>query len=194
MNRAVHPTLERGFPIGVVWATVASLAITVGACTFAPHPETAPPTASRATADDPGTERAPLREVTAGLEATGPEPQPEPAARHEEPMLPVPLAPPGDTSVAAIAIEDLPGPEHLIGLDSDRVAALLGPPGFRRRDNPAEIWQYGDESCILDLFLYKAGEAYRVTHVEVRGRSVAVVDRKACYLGLLKTRPGPKAG
>ena len=41
--------------------------------------------------------------------------------------------------------------QQLAGMDSDNVARLLGSPGLLRRDGPAQIWQYVDEDCILDL-------------------------------------------
>ncbi len=90
----------------------------------------------------------------------------------------------------------VPGPRTLIGLAHDQVTPLLGEPSFKRRDDPAQIWRYRDSTCILDVFLYRPDEggAYRVTHVEVRGRTVNTVSGKDCFLSLLKTRPRDDAG
>ena len=88
----------------------------------------------------------------------------------------------------------VPAPRTLLGLEHHQVMALLGEPSFKRRDDPAQIWQYRDSTCILDVFLYrpKGGGAYRVTHVEVRGHGVIKVSDEDCFLRLLK--PGDGAG
>ena len=84
----------------------------------------------------------------------------------------------------------VPAPRTLLGLEHHQVMALLGEPSFKRRDDPAQIWQYRDSTCILDVFLYRpvGGGAYRVTHVEVRGHGVIKVSQKDCFLRLLKPR------
>ncbi len=83
-----------------------------------------------------------------------------------------------------------PAPRTLLGLEHQQVMALLGEPSFKRRDDPAQIWQYRDSTCILDVFLYRpvGGGAYRVTHVEVRGHGVINVSHEDCFLRLLKPR------
>lgn len=93
--------------------------------------------------------------------------------------------------------EPLPDVSHLIGLKADEVTALLGTPGFRRKDAPAEIWQYSDASCTLDLFLYtdKTGAApHSVTHIEVRRRVLEAVSREECFRRVLKARRAQRAG
>ena len=84
----------------------------------------------------------------------------------------------------------VPAPRILLGLEHQQVMALLGEPSFKRRDDPAQIWQYRDSICILDVFLYRpdGGGAYRVTHVEVRGHGVIKVSREDCFLRLLTPR------
>lgn len=86
----------------------------------------------------------------------------------------------------------------LAGMATDQVIGLLGPPRFKRRDNPAEIWQYRNKACALDLFLYQAGTgaAFRVRHFETRRRDRGLGaeknNAKACFISLLQeheTRP-----
>ena len=77
---------------------------------------------------------------------------------------------------------------ELIGLPPQAVAAFLGPPGFKRRDDPAEIWRYAAGTCFLDLFLYKQEGGFTVAHVEARGRSVVQVSADDCLRDLLETR------
>ena len=83
---------------------------------------------------------------------------------------------------------------ELVGLAPAAVAVFLGPPGFKRRDHPAEIWRYAAGSCFLDLFLYKRGGGFTVTHVEARGKSVVKVSADACLSDVLKTRNRGPAG
>lgn len=101
--------------------------------------------------------------------------------------------PPADVAAAAPA---LPGPERLAGLTAPDLSALLGPPGFVRRDPPAEIWQYGTESCMLDLFLYAdgAGQPPKVSYFEFRGRTVTGIAPGQCYQELLAARTRRPAG
>ncbi len=80
---------------------------------------------------------------------------------------------------------DAPGPERLVGLNAAAIQKMLGIPGFKRRDPPAEIWQYRNDGCLLDVFLYLGDGGYSVTHVEVRGRSVAEVSGTECLLEAL---------
>lgn len=96
----------------------------------------------------------------------------------------------------APVVERYPEPATLRGLDEGQLSRLLGAPRFKRRDDPAQIWQYGDDACVLDVFLYKAGKggAYRVRYFETRGRDHEPVDQAACFVGLLKARDRGAAG
>jgi len=89
-----------------------------------------------------------------------------------------------------------PEPASLAGLDESQLAGLLGQPRFKRRDDPAEIWQYRNDACALDVFLYKTGKDGRFTvrHFETRGRDRRPVDQKDCFVGLLKDRDRAGAG
>jgi len=78
-------------------------------------------------------------------------------------------------------------PRQLIGLDGSQVSVLLGRPTLKRRDPPAEIWQYAGRDCVLMLFLYdqpRAGKT-QVDHVEVRSKT----DQRStdnCLAGFIK--------
>ena len=61
-----------------------------------------------------------------------------------------------------------PEPAVLVGQTEDEVLAFLGRPDLARREAPAEIWRYGDETCGIHLFFYHDGEVLKVTHVETR--------------------------
>ena len=60
----------------------------------------------------------------------------------------------------------------LTGMDPAQLIALLGEPDLRRREPPAEFWQYRNADCVLDVFLYADGDHYRVQRSETRNRHV----------------------
>jgi len=78
-----------------------------------------------------------------------------------------------------------PGTEKFLGLNGLDLQKVLGAPTFKRKDRQVEVWQYGKENCILDFFLYKIEDKFRVKHMEFRGRDVLKVDGDACLRHLL---------
>ncbi|MGY8959283.1 MAG: hypothetical protein ACKVKG_07095, partial [Alphaproteobacteria bacterium] len=74
----------------------------------------------------------------------------------------------------------LPQPDRLIGMDGAAVAALLGPARFVRRDGAAEVWQYRNEHCVLDVFLY-GRDHLNVAHFDLRKRRNGAMAAKTCY-------------
>lgn len=82
--------------------------------------------------------------------------------------------------------------DKLVGMDEQNLGRLLGSPGLLRSDGPAEIWQFVDETCILDVFLYRSGGRFVVDYVEARparedGGSTAA-DVQACLDAILTDR------
>jgi hypothetical protein len=58
---------------------------------------------------------------------------------------------------------------------------MLGEPSLVRRDPPAEIWQFHDRHCILDVFLYARPGGLAVAHVEARQpKSTAAANPREC--------------
>lgn len=51
-------------------------------------------------------------------------------------------------------IEVMPD-EKLMGLGKDQALALLGAPSFKRSENGAEVWQYAQGGCVLNVFLFE---------------------------------------
>ncbi|MCC7165958.1 MAG: hypothetical protein IT565_00145 [Rhodospirillales bacterium] len=82
-----------------------------------------------------------------------------------------------------------PNPEELVGLASREVAELLGFPQLRRRESPAELWQYANQSCILDLFFSKETEPARVAYVNLRSLNPVKMSRGQCMAELMP-KPG----
>ena len=81
----------------------------------------------------------------------------------------------------------------LVGLNAHDVEGLFGRPRFVRRDGPAQIWQYGIETCTLNLFLFRDASGLRVRHFEFRHpgadlNPVAGCDAASAALVLVQTR------
>ena len=118
--------------------------------------------------------------------ATGNPAAAETAARPEE------YGTPSATEHPAIA-----EPARLIGLKAAEIADLLGAPSFRRKDNPAEIWQYRTQSCFVDVFLYAdkaGGEIYAVAHVEARPRRTEPVTKQDCLRQVVREKRVERSG
>lgn len=93
------------------------------------------------------------------------------------PAEPLPTSPPED-------------PRRLVGLSGDTLRSWLGEQAFVRRDRIAEIWTFATETCFLDVFLYREGEALRVNHLEARSRVVGQrATLQSCYGRIMAGRP-----
>jgi hypothetical protein len=71
----------------------------------------------------------------------------------------------------------------LQNLTGKQVHALLGVPSFKRSDSPAEVWQYQNYSCTLDLFLYENLDTAvsSVVHFEIRLQPDQVLTKNECF-------------
>jgi len=105
----------------------------------------------------------------------------------EPPPAPVASVPP----VAPAAVRDIPldapmamprpvESAMLVGLNARDLEGLLGRPRFVRRDGPAQIWQYGIETCTLNLFLFREASGLRVRHVEFRHPAADLAPVASC--------------
>lgn len=155
------PAVEPPLPSAVVAAPVAVVP-TATATTPAPPPAAPPaPFAAAATVAPPVTE-APAR--------AQPEAEPPPVA-------------------LALLRAEL-DPRRLVGLDAASLARVLGEPRLRRKDPPAEVWQYASADCVMHLFLYASRDlgGLHVRHVEVRGRDRAARSERECFASVLDAR------
>jgi hypothetical protein len=84
------------------------------------------------------------------------------------------------------------GIEKLRGLPGGELARLLGEPDFVRDEPPAVIWQYRGTDCVLDLFLYRNGDALRVADVETHDRGPIRVSQSDCYADVVASRAQPR--
>ncbi len=114
-----------------------------------------------------------------------------PAAAREPAAAPEPAPPETAALPPEPEIDD--DPARLLGLDEVGLAKLLGQPDLKRREPPAEIWQYRGGSCVFDVFLYaQAGAAAangpRVTYLEARDGAARRIAARACLNELLRAR------
>jgi hypothetical protein len=172
--RRIHPTFRRNrIPGPALGLLLAAAAVLPGGCA--------------------GTQDRAAGPAAAAWSAEVSAPTPAAASQNQRPA----------TEAATAAVAPPPPPEKIYpepaalkGLDAGGLAGLLGQPRFKRRDDPAEIWQYRSEACALDLFLYrgKTDTAYRVRHLEARSRDKAPTTEKDCLVGLLKAFENRRAG
>lgn len=87
-----------------------------------------------------------------------------------------------------------PSSAELAGLGRTELVGLLGPADFNRVDGPAEIMQYRNGACTLDVFLFKkaGGGETRVTHVEARDVNMASVPGDTCLQNVVRN-PRPRS-
>ena len=151
------------------------------------------------------TEQPPPPGPAAATERTGPAPaenraqNPEQAAPHAALDMDVPREVSRDVSRHMSRAALPPGPPvsltdleaRIKGMEKSAIARLLGEPGFIRRDDPAEIWQYRGERCILDVFMYKDGNSFTAAHVTLRSRTVERPADEECYANIFaRGKPG----
>lgn len=80
----------------------------------------------------------------------------------------------------------------LTGMDPAQLIALLGAPDLRRREPPAELWQYRNADCVLDVFLYGEGNRYRVLRSETRNRHVLPPAAAECPMAFHRQSRGSR--
>lgn len=76
-------------------------------------------------------------------------------------------------------------------MPSRDLLALLGQPDLRRSDPPAELWQYRGTGCVLELYLYREGDIFRVVHAETHGRSLTSGEGCPAVGNLSPAAPAP---
>jgi hypothetical protein len=68
----------------------------------------------------------------------------------------------------------VPPEQQLMGLSASALEGVLGEPTLLRPEAPAQLWQYADDLCVLQIFLYEpiAGGEAVVEYIEARMRGV----------------------
>ena len=63
----------------------------------------------------------------------------------------------------------------LIGLETTAIKDRFGAPALVRHEAPAEIWQYRNTNCVMDIFIYADSTPATVQHAEVRARHASTI-------------------
>jgi hypothetical protein len=86
---------------------------------------------------------------------------------------------PNATSVTSAAI---------INKSPQEIVALFGSPVLKRSDPPAELWQFQQADCVVDIFFYSRThqQPLRATHVIARSRAGIAADTDLCLSHLVK--------
>lgn len=73
-------------------------------------------------------------------------------------------------------------PSEIVGMDSSAIEQNLGQPESRRDVPPAVVWQYANDACGLDVWLYRdlQSGALRALFVEVKGDDRTDQRRQFC--------------
>ena len=79
-------------------------------------------------------------------------------------------------------------PANLTGLEPVALQHLFGEPGLVRKDYPAEVWQYRNPSCVLDIYLYPDHDRLTVAHAEARAPKVTGDPLSACIAQFTQSR------
>ena len=113
-----------------------------------------------------------------------------PAPAAIPPVDPEPAVATPDPATAALPPEPVinDDPQQLMGIGPGALGAILGEPELIRREAPAEIWQYRNDGCVLDVFLYDTAGQREVTYVEARDGTAQRMDTRACLNTLLRAR------
>ena len=75
-------------------------------------------------------------------------------------------------------------PVDIVGLQAQQLKTAFGDPAFVRKDGPAQMWRYDGMSCKAFFFLYSAGAALTVKHVETLPRGTVMAADQACLAQL----------
>ena len=86
--------------------------------------------------------------------------------------------------------------DEFMSLNGRDVRAVLNQPGLIRRDLPSVVWQYRNESCVLDIYFTTSSakaSAAPVSYYEIRARQKDVADEDVqgvCIESLVRERAG----
>ena len=79
----------------------------------------------------------------------------------------------------------------VLGLKPHDVQELLGMPKLVRRDDPAEVWQYRSDACVLDVFIYPVATGAQVRYLEARTVAAEPARTDECVNDIRRTNRLP---
>ena len=77
---------------------------------------------------------------------------------------------------------------NLLGANPTKLEQWLGKPGMVRLDDPAQVWQYRGQGCVLDVYLYPGSDGMAVSHAEARSQKYAGDPINPCLAVLSQSR------
>jgi hypothetical protein len=79
----------------------------------------------------------------------------------------------------------------LLGANPAKLEQWFGKPRLVRLDEPAEVWQYRGQGCVLDVYLYPGTGGMEVSHAEARSQKYAGDAIDPCLVLLSQSRRKP---
>jgi hypothetical protein len=80
---------------------------------------------------------------------------------------------------------------NLVGADPAKLEQWLGKPGLVRLDEPAQVWQYRGQGCVVDVYFYPSGDGMAVSHAEARSQKYTGDPMNPCLAVISQSRHRP---
>lgn len=116
------------------------------------------------------------------------QPATQPEAIQPEPT-PAPVVTEVETAEPEDAIPETPKvlSTDIIGLEPVEVQNLLGPVSLKRWEGDAQVMQFTNEHCVIDIYFYETapGEAFEATYLNARSSTGSEVGSDICLASLL---------
>ena len=77
---------------------------------------------------------------------------------------------------------------NLLGANPTKLEQWLGKPGMVRLDDPAQVWQYRAQGCVVDVYLYPSSDGMAVSHAEARSQKYTGDPINPCLAVLSQSR------
>jgi hypothetical protein len=108
-------------------------------------------------------------------------------------LLPAACGAPHLTTAAGSApdaqpAEFTPTAGNLLGANPTKLEQWLGKPGMVRLDDPAQVWQYRAQGCVVDVYLYPSNDGMAVSHAEARSQKYTGDPINPCLAVLSQSR------
>lgn len=113
-------------------------------------------------------------------------PAPSPADLSPDASLPEETGPAAGLP-ETLPLQPPPDPDRLLGLEPRQVQDVLGTPNLVRRENAAQVMQFKNGNCVLDVIFYEeaAGGAFRARHLASRMVDGAAITAPDCLAAIL---------
>ena len=115
----------------------------------------------------------------------------------EEPDLVIaePVQETAGTNAELVPIAPQPNPEDLLGLEPKDIQALLGPVSLKRWEGEAQVMQFANEHCVMDIYFYEEtpGAAFYASYLNARLKDGAEISSDVCLIALLPGGVWPEA-